>query len=282
MLDTRQQMDYAPDTQGHASTDAPAAASAPGPAEAPAPAQPVERSAYRRGHGSDSIATIGALALTLGTLSAFAFMNPHVVKKVQREPTVVTMLELPNDPPPPPTEQPPRPDTPPPMAQVSAPVPVVTLAERPVIQAPPVIQPVSVPTPPAPPAPPAARGPENRGDLSAQVVFRKPIKVPLESRRLHEEGVVVLSILLATDGHVQDIAVSSSSGFPRLDRAALEAVRDWRWSPTVRDGTPVMVRGLLRVPFIRERVGRPDNGRRGHRHGGPDDNRDEGPQTDTI
>jgi len=277
MLDTRHRMDHAHDAAG-----VPDRAPAPGAVTAPANVGLAERSTYRRGHGGDSIATIGALVFTLGTLSAFAFMNPHVAKKVQREPTVVTMLELPDDPPPTPPEQPPRPDTPPPVAQVSAPAPVVTLAERPVIQAPPVIQPVSMPTPPAPPAPPAPRGPENRGDLSAQVVFRKPIKVPLESRRLHEEGVVVLSILLAADGHVQDIAVSSSSGFPRLDRAALEAVRDWRWSPTVRDGTPVMVRGLLRVPFIRERGGRPDGGRRGHRHGDHGDNRDEGPQTDTI
>ncbi|OJY61892.1 MAG: hypothetical protein BGP16_15235 [Sphingobium sp. 66-54] len=275
MLDMRHRMDHAPDTQAPPAT---AAAFA----HAPAQAQPVERSTYRRGHGSDSIATIGALALTLGTLSAFAFMNPQIVKKVQRAPTVVTMLELPNDPPPEQPEQPPQPDTPPPTAQVIAPVPLITLAERPVMQAPPVVQPVPVPSPPAPFAPPTSRAPENRGDLSAQVVFRKPIKVPLESRRQHEEGVVVLSILLAADGHVRDIAISSSSGFPRLDRAALEAVRDWRWSPTVRDGTPVMVRGLLRVPFIRERGGRPDDGRRGHRRGGPDDNRDESPQTDTI
>lgn len=278
MLDTRQRMDYAPDRQAHAPAGAQAAAAL-GSAEAQAHVQPTERSTYQRGHGSDSIATIGALVFTLGTLSAFAFMNPHIAKKVTREPTVVTMLQLPDDPPPAPPEQPPQPDTPPPTAQVVAPVPLITLAERPVIQAPPVVQPVPVPAPPAPPAPPSPRAPENRGDLSAQVVFRKPIKVPLESRRLHEEGVVVLSILLAADGHVQDIAVSSSSGFPRLDRAALEAVRDWRWSPTVRDGTPVMVRGLLRVPFIREHGGRPGDGGRGHRRGGPDD---EGRQPDTI
>lgn len=244
-----------------------------------APAQPSERSSYRRGHGGDSIATIGALALTLGTLSAFAFMNPQVNKTVSREPTVVTMLSLPDDPPAPP-ERAPQPETPPPTAQPSTPAPLVTLADPPLIQAPPLSQPVAVPAPPAPPAPPAlaTRGPENRGDLSAQVVFRKAIKVPLESRRLREEGVVVLSILLGTDGRVQDIAVSSSSGFPRLDRAALEAVRDWRWSPTVREGVPVMVRGLLRVPFIRE----PGGHRRGHHHGGQGDSRDETPQTDTI
>jgi len=282
MLDTRNRMDHAHETQApHASADASVVTRAPSSAALHVHAQPAERSTYQRGRGSDSVATIGALVFTLGTLSAFAFMNPHIAKKVIREPTVVTMLELPDDPPPQPPEQPPQPDTPPPTAHVVAPVPLVTLAERPVIQAPPVIQPIAVPTLPAPPAPPATPGPENRGDLSAQILVRKPIKVPLESRRQHEEGVVVLAILLATDGRVQDISISSSSGFPRLDRAALEAVRDWRWSPTVRDGTPVMVRGLLRVPFIREGGRRPDH-RRGHRNGRPDEGQDNAPQTDTI
>lgn len=286
MLDAHHQMDYANDSQlpeqaGDAAGAMNAHHNMAVRADGPGREMLTERSTYRRARGGDSAATIAALILTFGTLSAFAFMSPHVAQKLKREPTVVTMLELPDDPPPATPEQPPQPDTPPPTAQVTAPVPQITLAERPVIAAPPVIQPISVPTPPAPaPAPAISRTPENKGDLSAQVVFRKPIKVPLESRRQHEEGIVVLAILLATDGHVQDIAISSSSGFPRLDRAALDAVRDWRWSPTMRDGAPVMVRGLLKVPFIREGGGRP--GRHGHRSHERDGGRDEALQTDTI
>ncbi len=195
-------------------------------------------------------------------------------------------MELPDDPPPA-AEEPPRPqqDVPPPQPAIVAPVPVVALPVAPVIAAP---APVPQPAPPTPKAAaPAAtaniaKGPENIGDMSAQVVFRRPIRVPFESRRAHEEGVVLLSILLGIDGRVSDISIASSSGFPRLDRAALEAVRDWRWSPLVRNGNLVMVRGNVRIPFIRERGG---PGGRGDRdgpngHHGPRGDRDDGPRGD--
>jgi TonB family protein len=48
---------------------------------------------------------------------------------------------------------------------------------------------------------------------------------PLESRRLREEGTVVLNLLLGTSGRVEEIAVSASSGSPRLDKAALEGAQ---------------------------------------------------------
>ena len=35
----------------------------------------------------------------------------------------------------------------------------------------------------------------------------------------------------------------------RLDKAALDAVRRWRWSPMLRDGQAVAVRGLVEIPF---------------------------------
>jgi protein TonB len=72
---------------------------------------------------------------------------------------------------------------------------------------------------------------------------------PLESRRLREEGTVVLNLLLGTSGRVEEIAVSASSGSPRLDKAALDAVRKWRWAPVMRGGEPVMVRGTVKIPF---------------------------------
>jgi protein TonB len=46
------------------------------------------------------------------------------------------------------------------------------------------------------------------------------------------------------------VSVSRSSGFARLDKAALDAVRRWRWSPLVRGGVPVMVRGIVDIPFV--------------------------------
>ncbi|QAY79944.1 energy transducer TonB [Sphingosinicella sp. BN140058] len=76
-----------------------------------------------------------------------------------------------------------------------------------------------------------------------------PPKYPLESRRKREQGIVALSVLLGTDGRVETLSVSSSSGFDRLDKAALKAVREWRWAPLVRNGAPVQVRGIVTIPF---------------------------------
>jgi protein TonB len=73
---------------------------------------------------------------------------------------------------------------------------------------------------------------------------------PLESRRQKEEGTVALSLLLGTDGRVAEISIASSSGFARLDKAALESVRKWRWAPIMRGGEAVTVRGTVKIPFI--------------------------------
>jgi len=248
-------------------------------------AMPAEPSRYCRSRGADPIATIGALTLGLATVAAFALMSPQFVQKEKREATVVQLMALPDDPPPAAEAPPPpsTPDAPPPSSQISAPVPVVALAAPPAMVAP---QPAPQPAPPtakaepAAPAPVVAKGPENAGDLSAQVVYRRPIRVPLESRRAHEEGVVVLALLLGMDGRIVEISVATSSGFPRLDRAALESVRNWRWSPLLRNGNPVMVRGLVRIPFIRERGGRDGDGARDHHGRSRGDRAGDGPRGD--
>jgi protein TonB len=46
------------------------------------------------------------------------------------------------------------------------------------------------------------------------------------------------------------VTVQRSSGFASLDNAAREAVRQWRWAPTVRNGEPVLVRGVVEIPFV--------------------------------
>jgi protein TonB len=240
----------------------------------------VERAAYRRARGQDPIAT--ACAVVLVGLVGFAFvtMTPIFVKKQASAPTIVTLMTLPDDPPP--AEAPPPPPdvaTPPP-SQVTVPAPIVPTVERPVLQAPVVVAPAAEPAPPrpAPPAP-VARGPENLGEISARMISAKPPRYPLDSRRDHEEGTVVLSVLLSIDGRVSDISVARSSGFVRLDRAALDAVRDWRWSPVVRDGNPVVARGLVTIPFVLQ--GGRDGDHRGGRHRRDgDDRQDGGPDSD--
>jgi len=86
-------------------------------------------------------------------------------------------------------------------------------------------------------------------DLMARMVAGKPPRYPIESRRKHEEGTVLLSLVLGLDGSVQRISIARSSGFERLDKAALQAVRDWRWQPMMRNGAPITVQGVVPITF---------------------------------
>ncbi len=59
------------------------------------------------------------------------------------------------------------------------------------------------------------------------------------SQRFGEQGTVVLTVLVKGDGSAGDVEVKSSSGFPRLDRAAADAVKSWHFNPATVDGKPV-------------------------------------------
>jgi len=73
---------------------------------------------------------------------------------------------------------------------------------------------------------------------------------PPTSRRLGEEGSVILQVLVGPDGKVQEAKVQTSSGFPRLDEAATKhALRAWRFNPGTEDGKPVTMWHSIKVTF---------------------------------
>ena len=115
---------------------------------------------------------------------------------------------------------------------------------------PPPPQPQTAPVvevPPAPPPPKPAEPVTLSGDLSLACPTRTPPAYPALSRRMGEEGKVVLRVELETDGRVDTVQVTSSSGYKRLDEAALAAVRTWRCNSPMRDGQPV--RAVALQPF---------------------------------
>lgn len=205
-------------------------------------------------------AMAASLAVVAGMLATILAMNVVDFQKRPRQRIVVADLSAPV-PPPPPQQAKPKPVLPPPPSPIVAPPPPVNLATNPppIATSPaPVPVPILAPVASAPisaavsapaPAAPAPRV-ENAGDLSSKMISAEPPRYPLDSRRRHEQGTVVLALLLDLDGKVADISISKSSGSDRLDRAALSAVRRWRWSPTRRDGAAVMVRGLVEIPFV--------------------------------
>ena len=72
---------------------------------------------------------------------------------------------------------------------------------------------------------------------------------PSASRRLSEEGKVLVTIAIGVDGKVGALHVSQSSGFGRLDGAAECVVRRLPFDPGKRDGVPVEAQATLPIVF---------------------------------
>ncbi len=73
---------------------------------------------------------------------------------------------------------------------------------------------------------------------------------PAISRRMGEEGKLVLRVELDENGHIDDAKVINSSGYERLDAAALTAVKSWQCNPSLRNGQPVRAVALQPFNFV--------------------------------
>lgn len=62
---------------------------------------------------------------------------------------------------------------------------------------------------------------------------------PKLSRKRKEQGTVLLLLLVNSLGQVAEIKIKQSSGFDRLDQAALQAVKKWQFSPAKQDGKAI-------------------------------------------
>ncbi|MDR2881517.1 MAG: energy transducer TonB [Azoarcus sp.] len=81
----------------------------------------------------------------------------------------------------------------------------------------------------------------------------KPNYPPL-SYRLGEQGVVKLRVHVTEEGRADEVTLDTSSGSERLDKAAIDAVKQWRFRPARRAGVPVA--GWVIVPVRFEIEGR--------------------------
>jgi len=70
---------------------------------------------------------------------------------------------------------------------------------------------------------------------------------PEMGKQLHLQGNVVLQIAISETGTVKILGVTSGS--PLLAPSAIEAVKDWKYSPFVVEGKPVAVQSLATVSF---------------------------------
>ncbi len=159
-----------------------------------------------------------------------------------------TALEPPPPTPPPPVEppppEPPKPPKPPkPEPAPPEKPPEMTIPEPPKSQTPPMAKTTPAPRPTKPPARPptvSGAGAPNRSTTTTSTpgipnakpagkpafVARPTAAYPPESRAASEQGVVILRITVNAEGRPTAVQVARSSGFPRLDRAAVEG--GWR------------------------------------------------------
>ncbi len=73
---------------------------------------------------------------------------------------------------------------------------------------------------------------------------------PLMSRRLNEEGKVVLNVCVSLTGLVENLKLEKTSGYQRLDDIALETVKKWKFIPAKNHDRDINACYLLPVQFI--------------------------------
>jgi protein TonB len=87
----------------------------------------------------------------------------------------------------------------------------------------------------------------SEGVLQAQLVSRIEPRYPPLALETRQSGTVVLHAIISRDGRINALEVVSGSPF--FVQAALAAVRQWRYRPTMLNGEPVEVETTITVVF---------------------------------
>nr|WP_216859799.1 energy transducer TonB [Polynucleobacter sp. UK-Mo-2m-Kol15] len=104
----------------------------------------------------------------------------------------------------------------------------------------------------APASTSGASGTPIQTDIGKLVVLYQPdadAYYPSFSKRSGEQGEVVVRLIIDESGSVEDIALLRSSSFPRLDRAASEIGRRYRFKPFLVNGSPAKISTNLLIKF---------------------------------
>ncbi len=99
------------------------------------------------------------------------------------------------------------------------------------------------------PAPPAAQAvvlPSSDADY----LNNPPPAYPRMSRRMGEQGTVLVRVFINAEGRAEKADIRTTSGYPRLDEAALETVQRWRYVPGKRAGQPEAMWFNVPIRFV--------------------------------
>lgn len=200
----------------------------------------------------------GLWALQQGLLHRFVEIIVPV--KVLSELLVPTPAAPPPKPPAPVLQPPIKPASPPPVQP--APQPLATPSPNPSPAAPQgvatpqlVMPPINTPqasASPQPVAPVVRPAPLELPSSNAAYLNNPKPAYPALSKRLGEQGTVTVRVLIGVDGTAQQAEISQSSGFARLDQAALAVVLKWRYVPGKRGGIPEAMWFNVPISFVLE------------------------------
>lgn len=109
---------------------------------------------------------------------------------------------------------------------------------------------IEAPRPVAPPASSASPVARTATDRATPQPLSTPApRYPPQALRMGAGGTVRVKVIVAADGSVERQELTTSSGNRYLDRAALEAVRRWRFQPATRGGQPVAAEVTVPIDF---------------------------------
>src|SRR5262249_21634821 len=83
--------------------------------------------------------------------------------------------------------------------------------------------------------------------IPGHIISKAEPKYPLSAKMAHLEGEVVINAKIGKDGHVID--PTAVSGPPLLQKTAVDAVKDWVYTPYMRGGEPVEVETTYTISF---------------------------------
>jgi protein TonB len=137
----------------------------------------------------------------------------------------------------------------PPRRAVPVAVPAMEVAAAPMAE---MASDVEEPAPAPLPIGPVPEGPEidlDAAGLTALYLRNPKPGYPAASRRLGEQGTVQVRAFINKTGDVKSVELKRSSGFPRLDRAALDSIKGWKFTPAMRDDKPIDAAVVVPMKF---------------------------------
>ena len=197
----------------------------------------------------------GALVIHIVLLVALLQYAPvrRAIAKVTPIMVSVITPAKPEVPPPPPKQLIPKR-----IIRTEAPPPVVERVPEPpppVVESTTAVSPITVPVVTAPAAPVAetviapAPPPVIPPRFNADYLQNPAPAYPALARRMHEQGRVLIRVLVSVDGMPERIELKASSGYPRLDQSALETVRNWKFVPARQGSEKVAAWVVVPITF---------------------------------